>query len=488
VAETIATLDQPTILDLEHLSKTRQLRFLSAFFERLYDKNRDPLLLLLDEAQRYAPQRPMSPDATTCLGAVEDLVKLGRKHGIGPVLFTQRGSGLNKEVSELCDMLVAFRTPGSLDQDRIKDWLGANAGRGEAAEIMGTISGLHTGTAVFASNHPQLRVSPTTVTVRQRRTFDSSATPKIGQRSREPKILAKPELEALREKMQEAIERAKAEDPKELRKKIAQLERDLSARPIEPERIEVEVEKVVEVPVISVKVRETLRSVADEIVESMTRISETAAGLVDLATGLHTLTNEAPERPATVTPIRKAVEAPKPRPAEPAKRQAGFQPDGAFVYVLPAAEKAVLGVLAQYGNRGRSKQQIALLTGYSPTSGAFGQSLANLRKMDLIEGGSRLHIITAKGLSEIGDDFEPLPTGPQLREWWYGKLPKSEAVILRALADVYPDSLSKAEIAAQVGYSETSGAFGQSLANLRKRDLIEGGAAAYTASAELFQR
>ena len=36
---------------------------------------------LLDEAQHYAPQRPIDPNAARCLGATEDLVKLGCKLG-----------------------------------------------------------------------------------------------------------------------------------------------------------------------------------------------------------------------------------------------------------------------------------------------------------------------------------------------------------------------------------------------------------------------
>lgn len=198
IGETIAGLAQPAILDLEHLSKGKQVRFLAAFFEALYDRNRDPLLLLLDEAQRYAPQKPLDPEAAKCLGMVEDVVKLGRKHGIGPVLFTQRGSGLNKEVSELCDMLVAFRTPGPLDQDRVKDWLDANTTRARRDEVMGQLASLATGTAVFASGHPDLRIFGT-YAVRRRETFDSSATPKVGHRKQEPKRLAQPDLELVRE-------------------------------------------------------------------------------------------------------------------------------------------------------------------------------------------------------------------------------------------------------------------------------------------------
>src|SRR5207253_1622748 len=85
---------------------------------------------------------------------------------------TRRGSGLNKEVSELCDMLVAFRTPGPLDQDRIKDWLDANVTREQRDQVMSQLAGLRTGTAIFASGHPGLKVF-SLADVRAPRTFDS---------------------------------------------------------------------------------------------------------------------------------------------------------------------------------------------------------------------------------------------------------------------------------------------------------------------------
>jgi hypothetical protein len=478
VAETIASLEQPTILDLEHLSKTKQLKFLGTFFERLYDKNREPLLLMLDEAQRYAPQRPMSPEANLCLGAVEDLVKLGRKHGIGPMLFTQRGSGLNKEVSELCDMLVAFRTPGSLDQDRIKDWLGANAGREQASEIMGAISGLHTGTAIFASNHPALRITPQAVTVRPRITFDSSATPKIGQRRREPKILAEPEIAALREKMADAIERAKADDPKELRKEITRLKAELDRKPTEVVTVQ---EKVVEIPA----------SFSDEelgMIENagrvLTNAGEGIGSAMKLLADFGALMAErarAPKRePAKI--IR--IDQPRPKPVvKPAA------PDNSVLdYTLSKAERAFLGILMQYPS-GRSQAQLAILAGYSPKSGLVGQALANLRKLDAIEGKAALITITDRGREIVGDDYEPLPTGAELRQYWLDRndLSKAAKNFLGQLFAVYPDSIPQEDLALEAGYSPKSGLVGQALADLRKRELITGSAAAITASEELFQ-
>ncbi len=47
------------------------------FAERLYHRNRDPLHLVLDEADTFAPQRT-DPGGQRLLGAIEDLVRRGR--------------------------------------------------------------------------------------------------------------------------------------------------------------------------------------------------------------------------------------------------------------------------------------------------------------------------------------------------------------------------------------------------------------------------
>jgi len=63
------------------------------------------------------------------------------------------------------------------------------------------------------------------VKVRRRETFDSSATPTIGPRPAEPRNLAAVELDELKEQMAATIERAQADDPKELKRRIRDLER-----------------------------------------------------------------------------------------------------------------------------------------------------------------------------------------------------------------------------------------------------------------------
>jgi hypothetical protein len=528
IGETIAALEQPAILDLEYFSKGKQVRFLAAFFERLYDKNRDPLLLLLDEAQRYAPQRPIDPDAAKCLGAVEDLVKLGRKHGIGPVLFTQRGSGLNKEVSELCDVLVAFRTPGPLDQDRIKDWLEANATKAQRDEVMGQLAGLQTGTAIVASGHPDLKLFGVH-RIRRRETFDSSATPKIGQRKTEPKRLAQPDLDTLKTKMQDAIERAKADDPKELKKQIAQLKAEKAKAEQELARAAATpapAGKPKDVPVLTGADRELLKSVREELAGFKTYIADRAdATLQSIADRAKAEIDAAGERWSADVEKRRAlfierlsgtrvqrildkVDAVVPSTVRPTPRpDTGVQrPVRQAPYVirrvvtgpapssnghLAGPEQKILNGLAELEALGLTpvdRQQLALMAGYTNyRSGGFSEPLGRL-----IAGGYAASPIA--GVIDLTDDGRAHAdaaatptTSDALQARIMGVLPGPEQRILAKLIELYPTIMSREDLARALGYTNfRSGGFSEPLGRLATLKLVDTPRGAAVASSKLF--
>jgi len=79
----------PAVLDLSTLSKSAARRFMTDFAERTVNRNRDPLHLVLDEADAFAPQRT-DPGGQRLLGAIEDLVRRGRARGIGLTMISQR--------------------------------------------------------------------------------------------------------------------------------------------------------------------------------------------------------------------------------------------------------------------------------------------------------------------------------------------------------------------------------------------------------------
>jgi len=71
--------------------------FMTAFTESLYAANTEPLHLVLDEADLWAPQRTQ-PDGLVLLGRVEEIVRRGRVRGFVPWLITQRPAVLHKDV------------------------------------------------------------------------------------------------------------------------------------------------------------------------------------------------------------------------------------------------------------------------------------------------------------------------------------------------------------------------------------------------------
>ncbi|SRR6266540_1575419 len=109
IADLVVEEHLPMILDLSLLRKGEQDKFVTDFAERLFHRSRDPLHLVHDVADAWAPQRPMKGQERM-LGAVEDLVRRGRAHGLGVTLVTQRAAVLNKNVLTQTEVLIALRT------------------------------------------------------------------------------------------------------------------------------------------------------------------------------------------------------------------------------------------------------------------------------------------------------------------------------------------------------------------------------------------
>lgn len=140
---------------------------------------------------------------------------------------------------------------------------------------------------------------------------------------------------------------------------------------------------------------------------------------------------------------------------------------------LSTGARKILNVLAQYPS-GRSKVQLALLTGYSSRGGGFNNLLGGLRTIGFISGTEDLYI-TAEGRAEAGE-VVPIPVGQALFEYWqtHPLLGKAEREILRALwqAQEHGFGLRKEAIAAHAGYAANGGGFGNALGRLNTLELI----------------
>lgn len=444
VADFLVESRTPAILSMRHFeSQAEERKFVTDFCLRLFTRKgttelRTPLLLVIDEASLFVPQR-VAGEQARMVGAIQKLVRQGRTSGIGVCLIDQRPATVNKDVLTQVEMLVVHRITSPQDRKAIESWIEY---QGSGKEALTTLETLQTGEAWVWSPH-WLGIFERTK-IRRRNTFDSSATPKAGQSIAPPKQLAEVDLDELRLRMSETIERSKAEDPKELRKKITQLERELQSRSTEVKRIEI--------PALSEKYIARVLEATREITDVGRNLELLILSLTPVPSGRHALVT-LPEKP-----LRTAS------PARVAEAKWGGEK-------LTPTESIVLQTVAQFPS-GATRQRVAVMSGRSIKSSSFQASFPALEQKGLISKLGEKYSATSAG-AKVGG-ATPLPSGPELLEHWLRKLTPSEQKVLRAIADAYPKRITRETVADRTGQSTKSSSFQASFPALRDLELIEG--------------
>jgi hypothetical protein len=470
VASVIVEKRFPAILDCGLMRKGARIRFMTDFCETLYHKNRDALHFFVDEAQTIAPQNLKAmPEAARLLGAMEDIVMQGRRRGLGLTIISPRPAVVNTNLRSACEVIVAMQIIGPHDRKAISEWIDTHGDdESKAKEMMASLSSLKRGEAWVWS--PGWLHQFKRVTFRDRETFDSSATPEVGRRAVIPKVIAEVDLDALGEQIKATVEKAKADDPKELKRQLAELKRQLQVqKPAAPtiERIEV--------PVLKNGQLEAAHGLVD-------RMREMGQQLLDRADTLRQTIGAAVRHPAATAakPPSAARPAPPPksqRPA-PATRAASAGPGEA----LPKGERRILVAAAQYAD-GAGRETLTVLTGYKRSS--RDTYLQRLRERGFVDQAGDRIVATEAGVTALGADFEPLPTGEALREHWMSRLPEGERRILEVLIGRYPDAVDRDDLDESTGYKRSSR--DTYLQRLSARQLVESvGRGSVRASSNLF--
>jgi len=128
----------------DFVSASARRAFMTAFTEALYAANTEPLHLVLDEADLWAPQRTQ-PDGLELLGRVEEIVRRGRVRGFVPWLITQRPAVLHKDVLSQADVLVSMKLTSSQDRAAVGRWIEGQSDRTEGRRILGALPQLRRG-------------------------------------------------------------------------------------------------------------------------------------------------------------------------------------------------------------------------------------------------------------------------------------------------------------------------------------------------------
>lgn len=504
------------VVDVSAFSEGDKTKFLIAFAERLYQRNSEPLHLFLEEADDYCPQKPFREQAHL-LRAWENIVRRGRARGLGITMVTQRSAALNKSVLTQIETLFVLRTTSPQDRKAIAAWVQY---QGQGAELLESLQSLESGEAWVWS--PSWLKTFERIKVRRRWTFDSGATPKNMKASRTPATLADVDLEAVKVRMSEVIERQKAEDPRELRRTIAELRVELKKKDVvlakvdaSTKRIEAGLERAAPSPELKAAVRQqaaliaNLRKVVDAAMKFIVKVSaarfdvkgvgkdeiekavraavDRASGLVEAHVAARAREIEALQFQATrineqlaaalkdedihiSVDVAKSepytLSASKPRPAP----LVGSGPGGGNIGNTGA--RRMLIALAQHPE-GCTYKKLALLSGISQSGGTWRTYMGQLRSAGFVSSGQPARITDA-GLAELGA-YDPLPSGPELIEYWRNRLGNTgKRRIFDAVVAAYPRALSYDEVSAATAVAREGGTWRTYVGELRSLELIVG--------------
>jgi hypothetical protein len=152
---------------------------------------------------------------------------------------------------------------------------------------------------------------------------------------------------------------------------------------------------------------------------------------------------------------------------------------------LGKCANAVLNVLVQ-ARVPLSRTRLAVLAGYAPSAGGFGNTLGQLRRLHLVAGHPSGNLFITHEGARRKPPTTPVHYGRELVERWCARVGKCERGILQALAHAYPGHIGREELANRAGgYDPDAGGFGNALGHLKGLCLVE--AVSQRARAKMFR-
>lgn len=465
------------VIDVSEFSEGDKIRFLIDFAERLYRRNEQPLHLFLEEADDYCPQRPMREQARL-LRAWENIVRRGRARGLGMTMITQRSAALNKNVLTQVETLFVLRTTSPQDRKAIGGWVDFH---GENKALLETLPSLASGEAWVWS--PTFLGITKRIRVDRRRTYDSGATPTTAE-GRAPATLADIDVPALRQRFAVQIEKAKADDPKELRREIAELKRQVAAAErtmpaaMPAERVEVPVlsdEQAALLHDLSGRLCDVKGDFADAtmVLESVEKDVNALRAVIAAATSARAIATACPvpARPETRRAVARMAEHAA-KAANNGHKPTASLPDGP----LTGPEQRILDAIAWLEDIGVAEPEqtaVAFLADYTYGAGSFNNPRGRLRARGFVDYLPQNRIrLTDEGRPYTNHPDVPL-TVAQMHEHVLGRLPGPEQRVLRPLLDAYPNKMSNEDLAHAAGYTPGAGSFNNPRGRLRSLGLIE---------------
>jgi hypothetical protein len=460
IAEAIGTSSDSAIIDTRLMGSNARTRFFAAFAEALLRTNRGPLHLIIDEAHLFAPQGKVnSPDAGRMLAEANELVSRGRSAGLRVILISQRPAKLHKDSLTQVETLIAMRLIAPQDRAAVQDWVGEWADPVKGKEVVGSLPSMAVGDAwVWSPTHGFLERVHFPLAV----TFDSGKP--LSRDEAAPQLTAL-DATVLGERMDTIRQEAMANDPKRLKARIAELEREIAKAPL-PGATKAELDAAYELGKIEGHADGWYAGFGDATKQVLDLAANLARDLgaeplpSTLASKLHKAGNGAENVADRISLVVPKTEG---KPYHPDPQVMARQTDANGDRMSPSSVKLVDAIVAAYP-AGMSLATAAKRAGLSKRSSAFGRYLkeaAASPRITLRDDGKYVAVAAEAGLAAPAglDDFKR-------------SLPPSYARMLEAV-ERFGDGLALSEIADRAGVSRTSSGLSAGIKELLALGLVE---------------
>jgi uncharacterized protein len=424
------------VIDVSDLEMHDRIRFSRIFLESLMQLPQQywvPYLIFLEECHKLAGEQ----DKYESGPAVKDLMSRGRKRGYCGIPITQRISKLHKDVAAECNNKFIGRTHLDIDMDRAAKELGFS--KASDRLILRDLKPGHFyafGTSIQPHHVHEVIINK-----------PATSMPQAGSAKNVTVKVATSKVVQLLGKLNDEVEKKPApttgkntvapNNDKHFIDEINQLKNQI-------------IEKSNEV--IDLKNCINSQSNLIEQVKSLLNKFDSAIVIADI-----------PKK--VITPAVKAIQPIK-KIDKPAPAQNGSYKPGKCAL-------AILQFLATYSHRSFSKAQVGVATGYSPQSGGFNNSLAELNSAGLlVRNDGKLQVNYVDNLTDYTGE---IPHRNYDLNTFKEKLGKCEKEIYEVLLQNPYKEFSKDELAANTesNYSSTSGGFNNSLSTLNTLELIK---------------
>lgn len=405
--------------------------------------------IFLEEAAEFAPQR-VGPDQGQVYAEIEKLARMGGNSRLGYTLINQRSEEVNKAVLELCDNLFLHRQKGRNSLTALSKWLDVGNVKG-FKEIIGSLATLPSGQCWAWLRGSEI---PALIKVQEKNSLHPDRRAQHGETAAKLKAAVDVNsfVKDMKSSLQAVEKEAAANDPTQLKKRVAELEKQLKGKGA---------------PVADMEMIEKGRKLGAEEGRKTGFIDGYEQGAADEKFAWVKSARTLQERPINIPrPAYKKQPESKPLPQQKvvSKARVTMQQDGKS---FTGPERKIIKSLSFWksiGHDAPSKDQVAAVAGYSAVGGSFGNPISALRTAGVIEypqpGKVSLIVDTGDAMtqSEARDMMLSILGGPE-----------------KKIIDVFLQRegiLSRDEVAQQAGYSPIGGSFGNPASRLSTLGII----------------